>query len=223
MRRIAVLASGNGSNLQAILDHLDRQGSSAPAQVMLVISDRADAYALARARRRDLAATHLSRSAPEGALESLLDEYQTDLVVLAGYLRLVPAPVVRRWTGRMLNMHPALLPAFGGHGMYGHRVHEAVLAAGARLSGATVHFVSEQFDRGPIIAQWPVPVHLDDTADTLAERVLRVEHRLFPWCVDAVARGTVTLGADGRVHGTLPYDFARFGVEGPRHPFVPDE
>jgi formyltetrahydrofolate-dependent phosphoribosylglycinamide formyltransferase len=222
MQRIAVLASGGGSNLQAILDHLASLGADAPAEVALVVSDRADAYALERARARGIATMHLPRSAAEDALEQLLAAHGTDLVALAGYLRLIPAPVVRRWAGRMLNVHPSLLPSFGGHGMYGHRVHEAVLASGTRLSGATVHFVNEQFDRGAIIAQWPVPVRSDDTADALAERVLRVEHRLYPWCVAAVARGTVRLGDDGRVHGTLPYEFSRFGVEGPQHPFVPD-
>jgi formyltetrahydrofolate-dependent phosphoribosylglycinamide formyltransferase len=221
MKRLAVLASGGGSNLQAILDHLAALGGDAPAQVTLVASDRAEAFALERARTRGIAAVHLPRRAPEGALETLLADHGTDLVVLAGYLRLIPSAVVRRWNGRILNIHPALLPAFGGHGMYGHRVHDAVLAAGVRLSGATVHFVDEHFDRGAIIAQWPVPVRPDDTPDTLAHRVLAVEHRLYPWCVDAVARGTIRLGDDGRVEGSLPYDFPRFGVEGPPHPFVP--
>lgn len=222
MQRIAVLASGGGSNLQAILDHLDALGADAPAAVALVISDRADAYALARARARGIATLHLPRNAPEDALEQQLADHGTELIALAGYLRLIPAAVVRRWAGRMLNVHPSLLPMFGGHGMYGHRVHEAVLASGTRLSGATVHFVNEQFDRGAIIAQWPVPVPVGDTVDQLAERVLRVEHRLYPWCVAAVARGDVRLGNDDRVHGTLPYEFTRFGVEGPQHPFVPE-
>lgn len=221
--RIAVLASGGGSNLQALLQHLEALGTGAPATVVLVVSDRTEARALDRARGHGIAAVHLPRTAPEGALDQLLTDHEADLVVLAGYLRLVPAAVVRRFVGRMLNVHPALLPAFGGHGMYGHRVHEAVLAAGARVSGATVHFVSEQFDRGAIIAQWPVPVPATDTADALAARVLAVEHQLFPWCVEAVARGTVRLGDDGRVHGAVPYNFPRFGVGGPRHPFVPDE
>jgi formyltetrahydrofolate-dependent phosphoribosylglycinamide formyltransferase len=222
MQRIAVLASGGGSNLQAVLDHLDALGAEAPAAVALVVSDRADAYALQRARARGIATRHLPRSAPENALEQMLADQGTDIVALAGYLRLIPASVVRRWNGRMLNIHPSLLPMFGGHGMYGHRVHEAVLASGTRISGATVHFVNEQFDRGAIIAQWPVPVPIGDTVDQLAERVLRVEHRLYPWCVAAVASGAVRLGDDGRVHGTLPYAFPRFGVEGPQHPFVPE-
>jgi formyltetrahydrofolate-dependent phosphoribosylglycinamide formyltransferase len=222
MRRVAVLASGSGSNLQAIFDHLDALGADAPATVTLVASDQPQAFALERARRRGVAAVHVPRGAAADEVTGLLDAHRIELVVLAGYLRLVPAEVVRRWAGRILNIHPALLPSFGGAGMYGKRVHEAVLASGARLSGVTVHFVDEQFDRGAIIAQWPVPVRVDDTSDTLAHRVLQVEHRIYPWCVAAVARGAVHLGDDGRVHGALPYEFARFGVEGPRHPFVPD-
>jgi phosphoribosylglycinamide formyltransferase-1 len=220
VKRIAVLASGAGSNLQAIFEHLDALGPGAPGAISLVVSDRAQAQALERARLRDIPTVHLPRSAPAGTLERNLAAHDTDLVVLAGYLRLVPASVVRRWAGCMLNVHPALLPAFGGAGMFGHRVHEAVIASGARLSGATVHFVDEQFDRGAIIAQWPVPVPPRDTPDALAARVLAVEHRIYPWCVEAVARGTVRLGDDGRVHGELPYDFPRFGAEG-EHPFVP--
>ena len=223
MQRIAVLASGGGSNLQALLAHLDVLGSAAPARVSLVVSDRAQAHALARARSRDIPTAYLPKSSGDDALERALDEAQADLVVLAGYLRLIPLRVVQRWRGRIINIHPALLPAFGGHGMYGHHVHEAVIAAGARVTGATVHFVDEHFDRGAIIAQWPVPVHADNTADTLAARVLQVEHRIYPWCVAAIARGDVRLGDDGLAHGALPYDFPRFGVEGPRHPFVPDE
>ena len=140
-------------------------------------------------------------------------------MVLAGYLRLVPPVVVRRWRGRLVNIHPALLPSFGGHGMYGHHVHDAVVASGVRVSGATVHFVDERFDRGPIIAQWPVPVPPGDTAAALAARVLAVEHRIYPWCVAALARGEVRLGDDGRVMGALPYEFAAFSA-GDAHPFA---
>jgi formyltetrahydrofolate-dependent phosphoribosylglycinamide formyltransferase len=217
--RIAVLASGAGSNLQALLEHLDSRGGGTGAMVSLVVSDRGEAQALERARVRGINAVHVPRSAPAETLEQVLAAHDTDLVVLAGYLRLVPAAVVRRWAGRILNVHPALLPAFGGHGMYGHRVHDAVIASGARVSGVTVHFVDEQFDRGAIIAQWPVPVPLDDTPDALAARVLAAEHRVYPWCVEAVASGAVRLGDDGRVQGELPYDFPRFGVEG-GHPFI---
>lgn len=221
VRRIAVLASGAGSNLQALLDHLDGLGRNAPGAVSLVVSDRAGAYALERARLRSVPAVHVARAATAETLERELASRDIDLVVLAGYLQLVPATVVRRWAGRILNVHPALLPAFGGPGMYGHRVHEAVIAAGVRLSGVTVHFVDEQFDRGAIIAQWPVPVPPGETPDALAARVLAVEHRLYPRSIAAVASGAVRLGDDGRVQGELPYDFPGFGVEGPQHPFAP--
>jgi folate-dependent phosphoribosylglycinamide formyltransferase PurN len=153
------------------------------------------------------------------AMLALLEAHDVDLVVLAGYLKLVPREVVARFRGRMLNVHPALLPAFGGEGMYGQRVHQAVLDSGARVSGATVHFVDDKYDRGPIVAQWPVPVYATDFAETLAHRVLRVEHLLLPRVVQAVAAGRVTLAADGSVVGpfrdgppdaafTLPRDAA---------------
>jgi folate-dependent phosphoribosylglycinamide formyltransferase PurN len=125
---------------------------------------------------------------PTNAAELLAALGDADLVVLAGYVKLVPREVVARFRGRMINIHPALLPAFGGPGMYGRRVHEAVLASGAAVSGATVHYVDEQYDRGPIIAQQPVPVQPGDTPDTLAARVLAVEHELLPNVVLALAR-----------------------------------
>jgi folate-dependent phosphoribosylglycinamide formyltransferase PurN len=122
-----------------------------------------------------------------------------DLVALAGYLQLVPADVTRRFAGRLLNVHPALLPDFGGPGMYGARVHRAVIAAGARTSGPSAHFVDDVYDHGPVIARWPVPVKPGDDERTLAARVLRAEHLLYPRVVDAVAAGEVRLGDDGRV------------------------
>jgi folate-dependent phosphoribosylglycinamide formyltransferase PurN len=137
------------------------------------------------------------------AILSLLDTAKTDVLVLAGYLKLVPQDVVRAFRGRLLNVHPALLPSFGGPGMYGRRIHQAVLDHGATLTGVTVHFVDEHFDRGPIIAQWPVPVLPGDDATLLAARVLRTEHRLLPLCVAAVASGAIVLGEDDRVHGHL--------------------
>ena len=122
-------------------------------------------------------------------LVDALDENKIDLVVLAGWLRLVPAALVRRYAGRMVNIHPALLPAFGGPGMYGIRVHRAVLTSGAKISGATVHEVDEQYDTGRILAQWPVPVRPADTPESLAQRVLAVEHQILPAVIDAFARG----------------------------------
>lgn len=218
--RLAVLASGSGSNLQAIYDDLQRRGDAAAIDLALVVSDRIAAGALDRARGWNVPAVHLPRDANE-TLGALLAEQGVTHVALAGYLRLIPADVVRAYAGRMVNVHPALLPAFGGPGMYGQRVHEAVIAAGARVSGPTVHFVTEHYDEGAIIAQWPVPVHLSDTASSLAARVLEAEHRLYPWCIAALASGTISLGTDGRTHGALPYAFARFLPDpNDRHPFA---
>ena len=203
--RVAVLASGGGSNLQAILDYFDALGDQRAATVALVASDRAGAGALERARRHDVPALALDASQRGSGLLELLVSRAIDFIALAGYLRFVPTDVTRAWRGRIVNVHPSLLPAFGGEGMYGMRVHQAVLAAGVRLTGATVHFVDEEYDRGPIIAQWPVPVLPNDTANDLAARVLEVEHRLYPAALDAVTRGRVTLGDDGRVAGwTIP-------------------
>ncbi|PYO96019.1 MAG: phosphoribosylglycinamide formyltransferase [Gemmatimonadetes bacterium] len=181
--RVAVLVSGGGTNLQALLDTLQH---SAIARVARVISSRSQAGALERARRASVPTVILRDPGDAGELQAAVGDAQ--LIVLAGYLKLVPRAVVARFRGRMINIHPALLPDFGGPGMYGHRVHEAVLASGARESGVTVHFVDEEFDRGEIIAQERVPVEPGDTPDTLAARVLEAEHRLLPRVVLDLAR-----------------------------------
>jgi len=199
--RVAVLASGGGTNLQAILDYLDAQRDGQAMMVALVASDRPAAGALDRARRHGVESVALDRTQRGEGLATLLDSHAIDYIALAGYLRFVPMNVTRRWRGRIVNVHPSLLPSFGGAGMYGIRVHQAAIEAGVRVTGVTVHFVDEEYDRGPIIAQWPVPVLLGDTAELLAERVLTVEHALYPVALDAVARGRVTLGDDGRVVG----------------------
>lgn len=183
--RVAVLASGGGTNLQALLERLDR-AVPVTVRVTRVIASRPDAGALARSRQAGVPSVVLGDPADADELLRALEG--TDLAVLTGYLRLVPAAVVARFRWRLINIHPALLPAFGGPGMYGRRVHEAVLASGATISGATVHYVDEQYDRGPIIAQWPVPVRGDDTPETLAARVLEVEHQLLPLVVLELAR-----------------------------------
>jgi phosphoribosylglycinamide formyltransferase 1 len=188
--RVAVFASGTGSNLQALLDHLARTDE---AEVRLVVSDRPQAHALERARKAGVP-THVIQvhgrpiAAVTADMIDALEAAAIDLVALAGYLRLVPTDVVRRFAYRVLNIHPALLPAFGGKGMYGARVHQAVLAAGCRISGATVHFVNERYDEGRILAQWPVPVLEGDTPETLGQRVLKVEHELYPAAVEWLAR-----------------------------------
>jgi phosphoribosylglycinamide formyltransferase 1 len=193
--RIAVLASGGGSNLQSILDHFDQLGERRGGDVVLVASDRSNAGALERAARRDIEAAVLATDKRPGGtpLDQLLEARSIDLIVLAGYLQLVPAAIVGKYIGRIVNIHPALLPAFGGPGMYGSRVHHAVLAAGVRVTGVTAHFVDEVYDRGRIIAQWPVPVFTSDDAGTLASRVLRIEHLVYPRVVDAVAAGRTML------------------------------
>jgi formyltetrahydrofolate-dependent phosphoribosylglycinamide formyltransferase len=186
--RVAVLASGGGTNLQALLDAL-RDAPLPLARVTRVITNRPDAGAVERGRKSGVPTTVLRDPNDAAELLAALGESPgADLVVLAGYLRLVPPAVVARFRWRMINIHPALLPAHGGPGMYGRRVHEAVLASGATESGVTVHYVDEQYDRGPIIAQARVPVHPGDTADTLAARVLDAEHRLLPMVVLELAR-----------------------------------
>jgi formyltetrahydrofolate-dependent phosphoribosylglycinamide formyltransferase len=199
--RVAVLASGGGTNLQAILDYLDAHHDAQAMSVALVASDRAAAGALERARRHGVPAMALDATQRGDPLAAILESHAIDYIALAGYLRFIPTAVTRRWRGRIVNVHPSLLPSFGGAGMYGLRVHEAVIDAGVRVTGVTVHFVDEEYDRGPIIAQSPVPVLPGDTPEVLAQRVLSVEHALYPVALDAVARGRVTLGADGRVAG----------------------
>lgn len=195
--RLGVLASGGGSNLQSLFDYFDDAGLGL-AEVAWVGSDRPMAGALDRARARNVPADTIDHADADALLERLATR-RIELLVLAGYLKFVPAPVTRFHRGRVINVHPALLPSFGGAGMYGMRVHAAVIASGARVSGATVHFVDDAYDRGPIIAQWPVPVLPQDTADTLGRRVLAVEHLLLPRAVAAVATGHASLGDDDRV------------------------
>ncbi len=188
--RVAVCVSGRGSNLAALIAALP-EGS--PATVALVVSNRVQAGGLEIARRVGIPAAVLEDSTDGGEWLALLDRWQIDFVVLAGYLKQVPPEVVARYQGRIINIHPALLPDHGGPGMYGAHVHRAVLARGDRESGATVHAVTERYDEGPILAQARVAVLPDDTPESLAARVLTVEHRLLPAVVlEAAATGRAT-------------------------------
>jgi formyltetrahydrofolate-dependent phosphoribosylglycinamide formyltransferase len=206
--RVAVFASGGGSNLQAIIDHFTALGPQRSGDVVFVASDRAGAPALHRAHAAGIEAVALNAKARAGGLLQELATRGIMHVVLAGYLQLIPLDVVQSFRGRIVNVHPALLPSFGGLGMYGERVHSAVLASGARVSGPTVHFVDEVYDRGAIIAQWPVPVAPNDSVASLAARVVAVEHLLYPRVVHAVCCGRIRLGDDGRVTGVPPLESA---------------
>ena len=185
--RLAVLASGRGSNLQAIIEHFDNLARERIAKVVLVASNRADSPALIRAATASIDIAHFDTTDDGSMLLELLRKFRIDLVVLAGYLKRIPPRVIREYGGRIINIHPALLPAFGGEGMYGARVHEAVIASGAKETGVTVHLVNDEYDRGPIVAQWRVPIEPSDTADSLAARVLNVEHVVYPRVVEMVA------------------------------------
>jgi phosphoribosylglycinamide formyltransferase-1 len=195
--RLAVFASGGGSNFQAILDAV--ADGSLNATVALCLSNRSDAGALDRARAHQVATSVLPPSAFDteesyvNALMEKLNEHEVNFIALAGYMKKIPAEVVDAFRGRMLNIHPALLPAFGGPGMYGRRVHEAVFQHGVRWTGATVHLVDENFDTGPIVLQEPVPVHQDDTPQSLADRVLNIEHKIYPEALRLFADGHITL------------------------------
>jgi formyltetrahydrofolate-dependent phosphoribosylglycinamide formyltransferase len=193
--RIAFFVSGNGTLFETLASRC--QSGDLNADPALVLSSDPQAPALERARRLKIPSCVIQRSnfsTGEEFSEAILSElnsHEVNFVCLAGYLKLVPPRIVREFKNRMLNIHPALLPAFGGKGMYGRRVHEAVLESGARISGATVHMVDNEYDRGPIILQRPVFVHFDDTAESLEKRVHAVEHDLY---VEAVR-----LFADNRI------------------------
>lgn len=197
--RVAVFASGGGTNLQALLERAS--AADARYHVALVVSDRPGAGALARARAAGVpvAVVPVAGEPPARVAASLLAAlavHRIDLIALAGYLRLVPAAVVDPYRGRIVNVHPAPLPRFGGAGMYGMRVHRAVLEAGVPVTGPTVHRVDEEYDRGEVLAHEEVPVRPGDTPEALAARVLAVEHALYPAVIDRLA--AEVLAAAGR-------------------------
>ncbi len=196
---LGVLASHGGSNFQAILDAIE--AGTLPARAGVVISNNSGAGALERARRAGVPALHLSGAthpdpaALDEAIAAALRQHGVELVVCAGYMRRVGARVLAAFPRRVVNIHPALLPRFGGRGMHGIHVHEAVLAAGVRETGVTVHLVDEIYDHGPILAQARVPVCEGDTPEGLQARVLKTEHRLYPETLCRIACGEIDLDA----------------------------
>lgn len=198
--RLAVFASGSGSNFGAMLKAID--AGKLDAEPVLLITTRPAIGAIDKAEARDIPVAILppAKFENEGAFAEVLlhalTEHQTNFIALAGYLKKIPASTVDAFKHRILNMHPALLPSFGGEGMYGRRVHETVLEYGCRVSGVTVHLVDSEYDTGPIVLQEPVAVRPDDTPKSLAARVLQLEHRLYPQALQLFAEGRVVV--DGR-------------------------
>lgn len=194
---IAFFASHGGSNMQAILDAI-KSGkiNAAPA---LVISNNSDSGAIERAKNESIKYRHISRlnfnsdSEFEANLLNNLIEEEINLIILAGYMKMIPLSIINRFKGRILNIHPALLPKFGGKGMYGMNVHNAVIAAKESISGATVHIVDEIYDNGRILAQMTVPVYETDTAEDLQKRVLEIEHIIYPDTLAKIANGEIVL------------------------------
>lgn len=206
MKNISVLVSGGGTNLQAVIDRIE-DGTIPDARIALVVSSKEDAYALERAKKHGIRGVWIGKkNYPEEtertrAIVDLLKEEKTDLVILAGYLSILGPEFIASYRDRIINIHPSLIPKYCGMGMYGHHVHEAVLAGGESESGATVHFVDEGVDTGEIILQDRVPVLPDDTPDTLAARVLTVEHRILPEAVRLFCEGKIGPDAkDGTIH-----------------------
>ncbi|MFZ6658921.1 phosphoribosylglycinamide formyltransferase [Undibacterium sp. TJN19] len=198
MKKIVILISGRGSNMQAIVETALAQ--QWPVQIAAVISNRADAAGLAYAAGKGIPTAVVvskqfaDRESFDAALQSKIDEFAPDLVVLAGFMRILTAGFVKHYAGRMLNIHPSLLPSFVGLG-----THQQALDAGVKLHGVTVHFVTAELDHGPIVAQVAVPVLEDDTEDTLSQRVLVQEHLIYPQAVLQFVEGRLSI-KDGRVH-----------------------
>lgn len=197
--RLGFLVSHGGSNMQAIIDAW-KEGRL-HAEPAVVISNNSASGGMERARQEGIPAIHLSAATHpdpsdlDAAIARALEAHGVDLVILAGYMKLLGPRTLSRYRGRILNVHPALLPKYGGKGFYGKRVHEAVLAAGERVTGATIHLVDERYDEGPIIAQSQVPVLAGDDADTLAARVLETERRLYVETLERIVQGEIGLDA----------------------------
>ncbi len=194
---LGVLASHTGTNLQAIINACEQ--GSLNARCRVVISNNSRSMALRRARNHAIPALHISGKthpdpdALDSAIENTLANYNVNLVVLAGYMKLLGPKTLARYRGRVVNTHPAMLPGFGGRGMYGDKVHQAVLNASLRTTGVTLHLVDEIYDHGDILAQTEIPVMDDDTVDTLRDRVQSVERRFYVETLQKIARGEISL------------------------------
>lgn len=195
--RIGVLISGGGTNLQALIDCVERGNIN--GEIVVVISDKKGAYGIERAIKHHIDAVEIDKknfavkSVFIDSIMSVLEKYEVELIVLAGFLSILSQKFIERYRNRIINIHPSLIPAFSGEGFYGEKVHRAVLKYGVKISGATVHFVDEGADTGPIILQESVKVEDDDTTETLAARVLKVEHRLLPEAVRLYCEGKLSI------------------------------
>ena len=204
-KRLAVFVSGGGSNFKAI--HQAILDKSIHGEIVAIVTNAPNCGGANYALDHGIpvlvypsSAKHQDGLSPDSLAETLQQEYNIDLVILAGYMKLIPEVVVKTFPRAIVNIHPGLLPSFGGKGFYGSRVHQAVVESGARFSGPTVHFIDEEYDTGPRLAQAVVPVYPTDSADILAARVLKEEHKLYPRCVAAICSGRVGWRSDG-----IPY------------------
>ena len=205
MIKLAVLASGGGTDLQSIIDASEKNGID--AKVVVVISDRENAFALKRAKKHGIDTyfadpKNKTREEHEKEVSEIIDKYNVDLIVLAGYLRMLTPYFISKYRNKIINIHPALLPFFGGKGMYGEKVHKAVLDSGMKITGCSVHFVDESIDGGSIIIQRAVDVKDDDTVETLASRVLEEEHKILPEAIQLFAEKRLKI--DGKKVKVLP-------------------
>jgi len=206
MLKCAVFASGSGSNFQALIDR--KNAGDLHVELALLIGNNSAAGAFQRARTTGITAIHLAPSHfPDEAsyarrLLSVLRENKIELIILAGYMKKIPSSIIEAFPNKIVNIHPALLPAFGGPGLYGEKVHQAVLDYGAKVSGITIHFVDEQYDHGPIIFQQTLPVLDADDAHSLAKRILSLEHEGYWRVIEAIAGGGITVAAR-RVYGAV--------------------
>ncbi len=194
--RICVFASGRGSNLQAIINAIEEKRLD--CEIAFVLSNNSDSGALEIARKKNIPAIHLSekvfhKNSFEESLIDVLDEFKPDLIVLAGYMKLIPESIIKKYRNRMINIHPALLPKYGGKGMYGMNVHRAVYESGDKFSGVTIHIVNENYDEGKILFQKKVDISDCASPEEIAEKVLLIEHSVYPEVIQSIITGKIKL------------------------------